>query len=159
MPSAKSTADDPSETSSPPLPEDEVFSFAVQAAEVTQSAKGAYAHLKLVVRDHPEHANRIVWEVLPLPNEFLFAARLAETIQSEQYPWNQALSQHYPQFIGLLYAIGCEIGQGVTLEVRGGQKVWNVTQLLGCTFQAKAVTEICEGRAQSRIGEYLPRIS
>jgi hypothetical protein len=156
---AKVMGDEIPETSSPPLPENEVFTFEVQAAEVKRSAKDSYAHLKLLVKDHPEHANYIVWEILPLPNEFLFAARLAETVESEKYPWNQALWQRYSRFMGFLAAIGCEIGQGVTLEESGEQKAWNVKHLLGRRFQAKATTEVYQGKARSRIGEYLPRIS
>jgi len=156
---AKDIDNDAPETSSPPLPEDEVFTFEIQAAEVKRSGKGPYANLKLAVVDHPECTNHVVWEILPLPNEFLFAARLAETVESEKYPWNQALWQRYSQFMGLLAAIGFEIGQGVTLEGSAEQRAWNVKHLLGRRFQAKTATEVYQGQARSRIGEYLPRIS
>ncbi len=159
MPSAESTAEDAPEASFPPLPEDEIFSFEVQAAEVKRSAKGPYANVKLAVVDHPEHASHLVWEILPLPDEFLFAARIRETIASEKRPWDKALWTQYNRFMQFLGAIGFEIGEGVTLEDSGGQKAWNVHQLLGRRFQAKAATEVTQGQARSRIGMYLPRIS
>ena len=159
MPSAESTVEDAPETSFPPLPEDEIFSFEVQAAEVKRSAQGSHVSLKLVVMDHPEYANHLVWETLALPNEFLYAARIKETIESEKRPWNEALWTGYRRFMQFLGAIGFEIGEGVTLEDRGGQKAWNVRQLLGRRFQAKVATEVCQGQARSRIGMYLPRIS
>ena len=156
---AKDIDNDAPETSSPPLPEDEVFTFEIQAAEVKRSGKGPYANLKLAVVDHPECTNHVVWEILALPNESLYAARISETIASEKRPWDEALWDRYRRFMLFLAAIGLHIGEGVTLEDSGGQKTWNVHQLLGRRFQAKTATEVYQDKAQSRIGEYLPRIS
>ena len=80
---------------------------------------------------------------------------LQETVEAEKRPWDQALRQRYSPFMWFLAAIGCEVGEGVTLEGSGEQKTWNVDRLLGSRFQAKAATEVDQGQARSRIGEYL----
>jgi len=158
-PSVKFTVDDIPESSFPPLPEDEVFTFEVTAGEVKRSGKGPYANLKLTVVDHPAYSNRIVWEILALPDEVIFEAMISHPIESEKRKLADAIGSRCFRLRQALLAMGFPKGEGVELNDSSGQKQWNVDSLNGRRFQAKAKTEMYNGQAKSRIGEYLPRVS
>lgn len=156
MPAVKFTVDDIPETGFLPLPEDEVFEFEVQAGEVKRSAKGPYANLKLVVVDHPEHSNRVLWEILALPDEILFEAMINHPIASERKKLSDAIGTRCFRLRQALLAMGFAKGEGVEFQ---DDKTWSVEPLNGKRFQAKCKTEEYNGQMRSKIGTYLPRIS
>ena len=149
MPSVKFTVDDIPESTFPPLPEDEVFLFEVSAAEVKRSGKGPYANLKLVVKDHPVYSNRIVWEILALPDEVIFEAMISHPIESEKRKLADAIGSRCFRLRQALLAMGFPKGEGVELvDGGGGQKSWNVDALLNKTFQEKEEATAKLQRAQ-----------
>lgn len=158
MPSVRFNVDDLPD-SFPPLPEDQVYTFEVDGAEVKQGPKGPYVNGKVKVVDHPELTGRIVFEVWPLPTPEMEILKNTHPDPLMKKKLAENIGQRCFRTKAGLLAMGRKaVESGILLEGDPGQEKWNAQGLLGQRFQAKVYTDNYQGQHRSKIKEYLPKV-